>query len=238
MAFPGRGDGAIRSRTGGTTPRDQGARSAWRPSSCSPRVRSCSSAPRGVVAAGRPGPADAGVPRGGERWASTAHRPPRRPAPRGPCCVRSRAQLRDPARPPWDRLAAASAGPVLAILTDYPLRDLISRSARYPVIVHRVRARSTGRGTSFSPRSEGVEIDPMGDASRGAARSGPRRSACPRSPRWGSTSSTCRRSTRSGARPARAPTTRCRPAPGTRLARRRSAPRRAATTRFIPISAR
>ncbi len=71
------------------------------------------------------------------------------------------AVLRDPAVPPWDRLAAASAGPVLAILAEYPLRDLITRSPRYPVIVHRVRA-LYGAWYEFFPRSEGVETDPMG----------------------------------------------------------------------------
>ncbi len=40
------------------------------------------------------------------------------------------------------------------------------------------------------------------------------RRACPRSPRWGSTSSTCRRSTRSAAASARAPTTRTAAGPG------------------------
>jgi starch synthase (maltosyl-transferring) len=70
-------------------------------------------------------------------------------------------QLRDRALPPWDRLAAASAPEVRAILAQYPLRDLVSRSARYPVIVHRQRA-LYGAWYEFFPRSEGVEIDPMG----------------------------------------------------------------------------
>ncbi len=71
------------------------------------------------------------------------------------------ALLRDPAVPPWDRLAAASSDQVLAILADYPLRDLITRSARYPVIVHRQRA-LYGAWYEFFPRSEGVDVDPMG----------------------------------------------------------------------------
>jgi starch synthase (maltosyl-transferring) len=71
------------------------------------------------------------------------------------------ALLRDPAVPPWDRLAAASSGRVLAILAEYPLRDLITRSARYPVIVHRQRA-LYGAWYEFFPRSEGVDVDPMG----------------------------------------------------------------------------
>ena len=71
------------------------------------------------------------------------------------------ALLRDPAVPPWDRLAAASSDRVLAILAEYPLRDLITRSPRYPVIVHRQRA-LYGAWYEFFPRSEGVEVDPMG----------------------------------------------------------------------------
>jgi starch synthase (maltosyl-transferring) len=71
------------------------------------------------------------------------------------------ALLRDPAVPPWDRLAAASSDQVLAILAGYPLRDLITRSARYPVIVHRQRA-LYGAWYEFFPRSEGVDVDPLG----------------------------------------------------------------------------
>jgi starch synthase (maltosyl-transferring) len=86
------------------------------------------------------------------------------------------ATLRDPAIPPWDRLAAASAGPVLAILAENPLRDLITRSPRYPVVVHRQRA-LFGAWYEFFPRSEGVEIDPMG---RREPRGGTLRSAARR----------------------------------------------------------
>jgi starch synthase (maltosyl-transferring) len=50
---------------------------------------------------------------------------------------------------------------VLAILAEYPLRDLITRSARYPVIVHRPRA-LYGAWYEFFPRSEGVDVDPLG----------------------------------------------------------------------------
>jgi len=71
------------------------------------------------------------------------------------------ALLRDPAVPPWDRLAAASSSQVLAILAAYPLRDLITRSARCPLIVQRQRA-LYGAWYEFFPRSEGVDVDPMG----------------------------------------------------------------------------
>jgi starch synthase (maltosyl-transferring) len=49
----------------------------------------------------------------------------------------------------------------MAVLAQYPVRDMITRSARYPVIVHRQRA-LYGAWYEFFPRSEGVEIDPMG----------------------------------------------------------------------------
>jgi starch synthase (maltosyl-transferring) len=96
----------------------------------------------------------------GQRWASTAQAAQAARAARA-ALRKVAAVLRDPAIPPWDRLAAASAEPVLAILAEYPLRDLVTRSPRYPVVVHRVRA-LFGAWYEFFPRSEGVEVDPMG----------------------------------------------------------------------------
>ena len=96
----------------------------------------------------------------GQRWASTAQAALAARAARA-ALREVAAVLRDPAIPPWDRLAAASAGRLLAILADYPLRDLVTRSPRYPVVVHRVRA-LFGAWYEFFPRSEGVEVDPMG----------------------------------------------------------------------------
>src|SRR6266545_3400710 len=72
--------------------------------------------------------------------------------------------------------AAQAAPAVQAVLARYPLRELITRSARYPVIVHRPRA-LYGAWYEFFPRSEGVEIDPMG---RREPRSGTFRSAARR----------------------------------------------------------
>ena len=114
-------------------------------------------AARGVRPGRGPSPADTPA---GERWSSAAV------AANGARAARNvlreiAALLRDPAVPPWDRLAAASSGRVLAILAEYPLRDLISRSARYPVIVHRPRA-LYGAWYEFFPRSEGVDVDPLG----------------------------------------------------------------------------
>ncbi|HEX3390917.1 MAG TPA: alpha-1,4-glucan--maltose-1-phosphate maltosyltransferase [Streptosporangiaceae bacterium] len=104
--------------------------------------------------------ADATATGAGQRWANAAQAV--QAARTARATLRQVAvQLRDRALPPWDRLAAASAPEVRAILAQYPLRDLVSRSARYPVIVHRQRA-LYGAWYEFFPRSEGVEIDPMG----------------------------------------------------------------------------
>ena len=70
-------------------------------------------------------------------------------------------RLRDAAIPPWDRLAAAGDAEIIAILDAFPLRDLLTRSKRYPVIVHRQRA-LYGAWYEFFPRSEGVQADPLG----------------------------------------------------------------------------
>ena len=88
------------------------------------------------------------------------------------------ARLRDPAVPPWDRLAATQTPGILAILAEYPLRDLLTRSARYPLIVHRQRA-LYGAWYEFFPRSEGVQEDPLG---RREPASGTFRSAAGRLP--------------------------------------------------------
>jgi len=71
------------------------------------------------------------------------------------------ALLRDTAAAPLDRLAAAGDPDVLAILAAFPLRELLTRSAWYPLTVHRERARY-GSWYEFFPRSEGAAVDPSG----------------------------------------------------------------------------
>ena len=66
--------------------------------------------------------------------------------------------LRDPSVPALDRLAAADADDVIAITDAFPLPDLLTRSARYPVLVHRERA-LYGSWYEFFPRSEGAVVD-------------------------------------------------------------------------------
>ena len=71
-------------------------------------------------------------------------------------------RLADPAIAPWDRLAAVSEPHIAAILAASPLRDRRTRSRRMPVIVHRQRA-LYGAWYEFFPRSEGAQIDPLGE---------------------------------------------------------------------------
>jgi starch synthase (maltosyl-transferring) len=71
-------------------------------------------------------------------------------------------RLTDPDLPPWDRLAAATTPEITAILDAYPLRDRLTRSRRYQVTVHRKRA-LYGAWYEFFPRSQGAQIDPLGE---------------------------------------------------------------------------
>ncbi|MGE5135001.1 MAG: maltotransferase domain-containing protein, partial [Gemmatimonadota bacterium] len=71
------------------------------------------------------------------------------------------ARLRDPGIPPWDRLSAAADPEVAAVLAQWPLRELVTRSRRYPLRVDRQRA-LYGSWYEYFPRSEGVRDDPMG----------------------------------------------------------------------------
>ena len=71
------------------------------------------------------------------------------------------AKLRDRGLTPWDRLAATEDPAISAILTTWPLRELLTRSRPLPLEVDRERA-LFGSWYEFFPRSEGVQIDPMG----------------------------------------------------------------------------
>ena len=86
------------------------------------------------------------------------------------------AKLRDRGLTPWDRLAAAEDPQITAILRTWPLRDLVTRSRPLIVSVDRERA-LYGAWYEFFPRSEGVQIDPMG---RRAPASGTLRTAAKR----------------------------------------------------------
>jgi starch synthase (maltosyl-transferring) len=86
------------------------------------------------------------------------------------------ARLRDEQVPPLERLAAALRPDIAAILRSFPLRDMLTRSAAFPLIVHRQRALYSS-WYEFFPRSEGARIDPEG---RGTPESGTLRTAARR----------------------------------------------------------
>ncbi len=84
--------------------------------------------------------------------------------------------LRDRGLTPWDRLAAAEDPEIARILATWPLRELITRSRPLPVRADRERA-LYGSWYELFPRSEGVQVDPMG---RRAPASGTLRAAAKR----------------------------------------------------------
>ncbi len=67
--------------------------------------------------------------------------------------------LRDTGRDPEERFWAASAPDVLAVLAAHPLREFVSPSAAYPLLVERQRA-LYGAWYEIFPRSEGATFDP------------------------------------------------------------------------------
>jgi starch synthase (maltosyl-transferring) len=98
-----------------------------------------------------------------ERAARAIRQPPgaSRPAAARTLLTALGRRLRDRSLPPWDRLAAAEDPEVTAALAAYPFREFVTRSAWLPVQVDRQRA-LYGSWYEFFPRSEGVQVDPMG----------------------------------------------------------------------------
>lgn len=86
-----------------------------------------------------------------------ANRPGVPPAARKPLTDAVRA-LQDTTRPPDARLAAALSDPVRATLEAHPLRDFVTPSATYPLVVHRPLALA-GAWYEMFPRSEGATFD-------------------------------------------------------------------------------
>jgi starch synthase (maltosyl-transferring) len=68
------------------------------------------------------------------------------------------AMLQDTDIPALDRLAAAGRADITEALAVFPLRQMLTRSASHPVIVHRERA-LYGSWYEFFPRSEGARVD-------------------------------------------------------------------------------
>ncbi|HSZ48897.1 MAG TPA: alpha-1,4-glucan--maltose-1-phosphate maltosyltransferase [Streptosporangiaceae bacterium] len=85
-------------------------------------------------------------------------------------------QLTDDETPPLDRLAAAMTPQVTAALTAWPLRELLTMTPGYPLLVNRQRA-LYGAWYEFFPRSEGAVVDPT---HRRKPRSGTLRTAASR----------------------------------------------------------
>jgi starch synthase (maltosyl-transferring) len=67
--------------------------------------------------------------------------------------------VRDPSRTPQDRLAAALSAPVRLALDAHPLREHVSPSPVYPLVVDRPLALA-GAWYEMFPRSEGARLDP------------------------------------------------------------------------------
>ncbi|WP_406298513.1 DUF3416 domain-containing protein [Embleya sp. NBC_00888] len=70
--------------------------------------------------------------------------------------------VRDEARSPTERLAAARSSVLDEVLARHPLRELLTSSARHPLRVERERA-LYGSWYEFFPRSEGAVVDPAGN---------------------------------------------------------------------------
>ena len=118
---------------------------------------------------------------GARLFERAARRIPQPPGAARPAAARAAlralvATLRDRGLAPWDRLEAAEEAGIAAILRRWPLRDLVSRSRPLTVQADRERA-LYGSWYEFFPRSEGVQIDPMG---RRAPTSGTLRTAAKR----------------------------------------------------------
>ena len=260
------GHDAVAANVVWSAPGDDGAprSSGWRSSPRSPTAgwpRSCPTArgrwtlprrgverPAGHLAprrrgegrgrSGRRGPRQR--PRGGRAAARPGRRRGRRRAPRTSVTAAA-AALRDTSLELTARIAPAFA----ALAAGLPARAPGAR-AGHP-LPRATRSGSTGRGPSTVPGTSSSRAPraPSSAAGPRTARSPPRRSGCPPSPTWASTSSTCRRSTRSAGSTARARTHRSSPAatrptsaPTTSARRGRSAAPRAGTTPSTRSSAR
>ena len=113
------------------------------------------------------------------------------------------AQLRAPGEPS-SRAGAALTPELTDLLSQYPLRELVTRGDQYGVWVDRPRHASPP-GTSCSPGPPAAATPTAYPCTAPSPRPP---SHCRGSQRWVSTSSTCRRSTRSARFIARAATTR------------------------------
>ncbi|HLK78027.1 MAG TPA: alpha-1,4-glucan--maltose-1-phosphate maltosyltransferase [Streptosporangiaceae bacterium] len=68
------------------------------------------------------------------------------------------ARMRDRSLTPWERFAGSSDPVIAAVLAQWPLRELVTRSKALPVYADRERA-LYGAWYEFFPRSEGAQVD-------------------------------------------------------------------------------
>jgi starch synthase (maltosyl-transferring) len=99
-------------------------------------------------------------------YEKTARRIPQPPGASRPAAARATlralvARLRDRQLTPWERFAATEDPVIAAILAQWPLRALVTRSRPLTVQVDRQRA-LYGSWYEFFPRSEGAQVDPEG----------------------------------------------------------------------------
>ena len=80
-----------------------------------------------------------------------------RRVPRDPDLTRAAQTLRDTTLAPMDRFGAAIVDEVLSTMEQHPIRELVTRSKRTKVVVHRERA-LFGSWYEFFPRSEGAQV--------------------------------------------------------------------------------
>ncbi|MBR8742346.1 alpha-1,4-glucan--maltose-1-phosphate maltosyltransferase [Nocardiopsis sp. MG754419] len=81
-----------------------------------------------------------------------------RRTPRDPALTVAAGVLRDTSLPPLARFETAVTDEVLAAMEQNPIRELVTRSRRIKVAVHRERA-LFGSWYEFFPRSEGAQVD-------------------------------------------------------------------------------
>ncbi|MEB8339311.1 alpha-1,4-glucan--maltose-1-phosphate maltosyltransferase [Streptomyces endophyticus] len=96
------------------------------------------------------------------------------PVPLRETIARAAAALRDTTRPAPARFAAALAPDVQRVLARHPLRELVTRSGKLPLLVERERA-LFGSWYEFFPRSEGAVVKPGKPPVSGTFRTAARR---------------------------------------------------------------
>ncbi|SIO90115.1 alpha-1,4-glucan--maltose-1-phosphate maltosyltransferase [Nocardiopsis sp. JB363] len=81
-----------------------------------------------------------------------------RRVPRDPALTKAAKVLRDTSLSPMERFETAVTDDVVSAMEHHPLRELVTRSKRTKVVVHRERA-LFGSWYEFFPRSEGAQVD-------------------------------------------------------------------------------